>query len=48
LNKAIEMRFKHNEGDNISICSATSNSSLCSVENPNETHFFNYLVNKGL
>lgn len=32
LNKAIEMKFKHNNDDNLSVCSATSNSSLCSVE----------------
>lgn len=32
LNKAIEMKMKSNE-DNGSLCSATSNSSLCSIEN---------------
>ncbi len=32
LNKAVEMKFKHNNDDNLSLCSATSNSSLCSVE----------------
>ena len=35
LSKAIEMKFKHNE-DNWSLCSATSNSSLASVDKKDE------------
>lgn len=35
LSKAIEMKFKHNE-DNWSLCSATSNSSLCSSSDQHE------------
>ncbi len=35
VKKAIEMKLKNNE-DTWSLSSATSNSSLCSVENPEE------------
>ncbi len=35
VQKAIQMKFKYNE-DTWSLSSATSNSSLCSVENPDE------------